>query len=92
MATLIQITALVRESPNANQELDAGFRVEMKHRIAQILARITRKFDRSTKIEIENAQKKLLDLCSDRKMVENFLLAIARIESQCSKCLLEDRN
>ena len=30
MATLIQITALVRESPNANQELDARFVIPME--------------------------------------------------------------
>ena len=67
-------------------------RVETKHKIVRNLARMARKFTRSTKIEIENARKKLLDLCSDRKMIENFLLEIARIEFQCSKCSLEDRN
>ena len=46
-------------------------RVETKHRIARNLARIARKFIRSTKIEIENARKKfarfLLGSKEDRK-------------------------
>ena len=37
----------------------AHFRVETKHRIARNLARIAQKFTRSTKIEIENARKKI---------------------------------
>ena len=46
-------------------------RVETKHRIARNLAQIARKFIRSTKIEIENARKKiarfLLGSKEDRK-------------------------
>ncbi len=67
-------------------------RVETKHRIARNLARIARKFTRSTKIEIEMLEKILLDFCSDRKKIENFMLEIARIETQCSKCSLDDRS
>ena len=37
-------------------------------------------------------EKNLLDFCSDRKKIENFMLEIARIETQCSKCSLDDRN
>ena len=31
------------------------------------------------------SKKNLLDFCSDRKKIENFMLEIARIETQCSK-------
>ena len=37
-------------------------------------------------------EKNLLDFCSDRKKIENFMLEIARIETQCSKCSLDDRS
>ena len=64
-------------------------KVETKHRIAWNLARIAQKFSRSTKIEIEILEKKLLDFCLDRKKIENFMLEIAWIENSKSKFVLE---
>ena len=62
---------LCRENLRKFSAKSAPFRVETKHRIARNLARIARKFTRSTKIEIEMLEKKfarfLLGSKEDRK-------------------------
>ena len=68
----LELFHVFRKSPKISlRHMFAKTRVETKHRIARNLARIARKFTRSTKIEIENARKKfarfLLGSKEDRK-------------------------
>ena len=92
-SNLKHFSAIIHKTQNVSDQFKLILaRVETKHRIARNLARIARKFTRSTKMEIEMLEKKIAQFLLDRKKIEKFMLEIARIETQCSKCSLEDRS